>query len=34
MFFIGVDSNQFSVPVNPLESTLAGAHVSVDSKDG
>ncbi len=31
LFFVSVDSKQFSFLVSLLESTLVGAHVSVDS---
>jgi hypothetical protein len=33
MFFVGVASKELRVCVSGLESTLMGAHVSVDSKD-
>jgi hypothetical protein len=32
-FFVSVDSKQLSILVSPVESTLAGARVGVDSKE-
>jgi hypothetical protein len=32
MLFVGVDSKEFKLPVSPLESTLVGVRVGVDSK--
>jgi hypothetical protein len=32
-FFVSVDSKQLSILVSPVESTLVGARVGVDSKE-
>jgi hypothetical protein len=33
LFFVSVDTKQFSLPVSPLDATFMGGHVSVASKE-